>query len=519
MSTLEIKNLSHNFGDKRLFNKANLKIYPTDKAGITGLNGVGKTTLINILIGNVLPDEGQVKWNPKIEIGYLDQKVTIDNSLSVFDYLKSAFTELYAVEEQVNQIGKDLETEADVDQQEKLVNRLYSLQEELERKDFYSLESNIQKVASGLGILVFGLDTPIKNLSGGQRAKVILAKLLLQAPNLLLLDEPTNFLDTTHIEWLIKYLNGFKGAFLIVSHDYNFLNSVVNCVCDIEFSTITKYRGNCDSFKQQKEERQLQYQKDYASQQKEIGQLEDYVRRNIARASTSKMAKSRQKKLNKIEVMDRPIKVIKPTFSFKYKSVGSDIMLKVNDLAIGYNFPIIEHLNMEVKNGDKISITGFNGIGKTTFLKTICSIIPPLSGNFTYGEKATVGYYEQENIWRNPEWTAIEEIREDFPKLSDKEIRTALASCALKNELTMKPIKTLSGGEQAKIKLCKLTMVPYSMIILDEPTNHLDVTTINHLKKAIREFEGTILFVTHDKLFPIEVTDDEYDFEKIIYDK
>lgn len=515
MGLLKIRNLSHSFGDKKIFSGAELNVFTNEKIGITGLNGAGKTTLFHILTEQILPDDGSIQWNPNIEYGYLDQKATIDGSLSIFEYLKTAFENLYNIDEKAKQLCLLINEEQDLDKQGQLLKELDHYQEQLLDKGFYSIEKEVKKVANGLGIDQFGLDTAIATLSGGQRAKVILAKLLLKAPNLLLLDEPTNFLDKSHIDWLISFLIKFKGSFLLISHDFELLDQVTNCICDVEFAKLTKYKGNYASFMKQKLERQEQYAKNYSTQQKEVAKLEDYISKNMARSSTSKMAKGRQKKLEKIERLDKPTETIKPNFEFVYKSITSKKLLTVEKLSIGYYYPLLPTINLEVNTGEKIAITGFNGIGKSTFLKTILGLTPALDGTVALAKNMISGYYEQEHAWEDDNLTPIQEVMRIFNDLTDKVVRQKLSRCGLKAEHANKPLKTLSGGEQAKVQLCKLTIESKTALFLDEPTNHLDVNCIAHLKKAIKSFAGTVVFVSHDATFCKEVADKVVSFEEL----
>ena len=335
MSILDVKNLTHTYGDKKLFNHASMQLFGGNKLGLTGLNGAGKSTFINILIGEVVPDEGEIHWNPKIRLGYLDQQAKIVNKeITVRNYLLGAFSALFEKESEFNSLNKKIEGCKDENELMTLCDKAAALQEYLTTNNFYAISSTVDKVAAGLGITAFGLDTEISKLSGGQRAKVMLAKLLLENPDVLLLDEPTNFLDRDHIAWLTKYLNGFKGSFILVSHDFEFLNNVVNCICDIEFGNITRYNGSYENFVKQKEAKHEEYIKQYGAQQKQIKKLETFIEKNIVRASTSAMAKSRRKQLNKIERMDKPSEAPKPNFFFRYAPpVGKEI-LRVEDLSI-----------------------------------------------------------------------------------------------------------------------------------------------------------------------------------------
>ncbi len=515
MSLLTIENLSHSFGEKKIFQNISLRVLPGDKMGLTGLNGSGKSTLINILSGKIIPDEGSVQKLPQTRLGCLDQHATVDPALSVMDYLRGAFAWLFETEQKLLD-ANDRMAAAEGVELDRLVRLSSRLQQELEQAGFYAVDSRILRVAAGLGITALGMDTPLGRLSGGQRAKVMLAKLLLEQPDVLLLDEPTNFLDRQHIDWLGKFLRAFPGAFVLVSHDPAFLATVTNCIADIEFCAVTRYTGGFESFQSQKTQRKEQYLRDYARQQEEIAKLEDYVARNLARASTSKMAKSRRKKLNKIERMERPRVLPVPSFSFVYKPVSEQVLLEVKELTIGYNHPLLNGIDLKLKQGEKVAVRGFNGIGKTTFLKTIAGIIPALGGRFAWAPGIDVGYYEQEHAWEDPNRSPVQEILDAFPKLAPADARKWLGRCGLKAEHADRKITLLSGGEQAKVKLCRLMMSPHTLMLLDEPTNHLDVNAKEALKEVLREFPGAVVLVSHEEAFYHDFADRVFDVERLV---
>lgn len=515
MSVLEVKALCHTFGDAPLFNDAEMELFGGDKMGLTGLNGAGKSTFVNMLTGKVLPDKGQIKFNARMRLGYIDQQLTIGSALTVRQFLRTAFAEAYEANANMQRAFAEIAVCKDEARIAELNEQCGEWQQVLDRDGFYGLEAKIEKTAAGLGLNAFGLDRLAAQLSGGQRAKVMLARLLLEEPDVMLFDEPTNFLDAEHIEWLVKYLNHFKGTYMIVSHDYKFLTRVTNCICDIEHGKITRYGGDYETFAKLKEERRAAYVKDYESQQKQIEKLQDYIDRNLARASTSKMAKSRRKELEKMDVLDKPTDSPEPTFSFRYQPITGREVLLTKALSVGYDFALLPPIDLRLVLGEKVAVTGFNGIGKTTFLKTVCKLIPAISGEFLFHPKATVGYYEQESVWEQAEWTAFRYVKEWYPSVPDVEIRRALASCGLSAKLINKPVAQLSGGEQAKIKLCRVIFRPYTLLILDEPTNHLDVKCVARLKKALADFAGSVIFVSHDKNFIAEVADRTVDFEKL----
>ena len=497
MALLEVENLTHSFGDKLLYKDSSFELYKGEHMGIVGQNGAGKSTLIKILLGEILPDKGSVKWQNGITIGKLDQYAIVEENQTIFNYLRTAFSKLYKVEEELNKLYEEMAENYN----ENILNKVSKYQEELEEKNFYAIDSTIQKIASGLGITALGMENSLKNLSGGQRAKVILAKLLLQNPEVLVLDEPTNFLDKEHVEWLSEYLTTFKGAFIIVSHDFEFLEKVTTCICDIEFNKMKKYKGTYSSFLKQKELLREDYIRQYNSQQKEIKKLEDYIAKNKVRASTAQMAKSREKKLEKMEKIDKPSFTTKPHFRFNCVESTAQVILEVNNLEVGYYYPLLPKMKFDIRNEEKVVITGFNGIGKSTLLKTIMGEIAPIAGEFKFSETIkNIGYYEQDLKWENSEDTPLNIISKDFPKLTQKQIRKHLADCGIKKEHVIQPITTLSGGEQAKVKLCKLILKPCNLLILDEPFVGLDPEAFVELKLLMKELcnsGGSVLFSSH----------------------
>lgn len=511
MSLLEVKDLSHSYGDKVLYHDASFELYNGEHMGLVGQNGAGKSTLIKTLIGEVIPDDGLIKWFPKASVGHLDQYAQVDAGITVFEYLKQAYADLYRMEERLNGLYEKMAE----DTSEKLINQAANLQETLEDRDFYSIESHIYRVAAGLGITAIGMDKVLEKLSGGQRAKVILAKLLLEKPEVLLLDEPTNFLDKEHVEWLSKYLTGFEGAFILVSHDFDFLDQVTTCIGDIEFGTITKYHGNYSAFLKQKGQKREEYIRQYESQKKLIERTEEYIAKNKVRASTAAMAKSRQKKLDKIERMAPPTGLTKPMIRFKSTGITAQRILEVKNLEVGYYYPLLPKLHFVLEQNQRVVITGFNGIGKSTLLKTLIGEILPISGSFEFARNVVIGYYEQDLKWEREGQTPLEIITEAFPKLSQKQTRSALSRCGVKAEHVLQPITTLSGGEQSRVKLCKLTLSPCNLLILDEPTNHLDYLAKESLQEALQDFDGTVILVSHEAAFYRDWADKVLEIEKM----
>lgn len=496
MSLLEVDNLTHAFGDKVLYRKVSMELYKGEHIGVVGQNGVGKSTLIDILTGKIIPDAGMIRWQPNIKLGHLDQYAVIDGSSTIQNYLKGAFSGLYALEHTMNELYKECALTGN----EVLLQKAAEYQEELEGHDFYAIESSISKVVTGLGIDAIGIDRPIQMLSGGQRTKIILAKLLLEQPDVLLLDEPTNYLDSTHIRWLTDYLIAFKQAFIVVSHDYAFLDKISTSICDIEGETIKKYHGKYSDFVKQKEHLRESHIRQYHAQQKKIEATEQFIRKNGAGVN-SKIARGRQKQLDRLERIAAPTFVSKPSFFFQELSVTSEVALTVENLVVGYDQPLLPQIKFSVRGGQKLVITGFNGIGKSTLLKTLVGHIPRLSGSYQFPEQVTIGYYEQDLKWEDDTMTPIQIISSCYPKLTVKEIRRYLAQFVVKDSHVTQAVRTLSGGEQSKVKLCLLLLNKCNFLIMDEPTNHLDVETKEALKQALIQFNGNIILVSHEERF------------------
>lgn len=496
MSLLEIKELTHSFGDNVLYKDTGFCLNGGEHIGIVGQNGAGKSTLIKICTGQIIPDNGRIAWQPHVTVGYLDQSAKIDYTLTMKEFLKSAFAKLFEIETQVMRL---YEKAADGDTRSLELAARY--QEQLENHDFYSIDTAIERVANGLGLLAVGLDRPVAKMSGGQRAKVILAKLLLEKPDVLLLDEPTNFLDKAHVAWLAEYLSALDNAFLVVSHDFNFLDKIANRICDIDNHTVTKYYGTYTEFLRKKTLLREDYVRKYAAQQKEIKKTEEFIRKNIA-GRKAKMARGRQKQLDRMEKMEAlGQKEMIPDFHFPALPLTNTEHLAVKHLAVGYQAPVLSNLEFHIQGGQKVVITGFNGIGKSTLLKTLTGEIPSVRGFFKFSEQVTVGYFEQDFEWEQPEWTPIQIVANAYPDMVTRAVRKHLARCGISSKHAMQAVGTLSGGEQAKVKMCLLTLHPCNFLIMDEPTNHLDLRAKEALKEALIDFPGTVLLVSHEEAF------------------
>lgn len=499
MSILNVEHLTHGFGDRAIFQDVSFRLLKGEHIGLIGANGEGKSTFMNIITGKLMPDEGKVEWAKNVRVGYLDQHTVLEKGMTIRQVLSSAFDFLFDMEKQMNDICDKMGT-ASEEELEQYMEDLGTIQDLLTMHDFYMIDAKVEEVARALGLLELSLDRDVSDLSGGQRTKVLLAKLLLEKPDILLLDEPTNYLDAEHIAWLKRYLNDYENAFILISHDIPFLNSVINLIYHMDNQQLTRYVGDYDKFQEVYAMKKAQLEAAYNKQQKEIADLKDFVARNKARVSTRNMAMSRQKKLDKMDVIELAAEKPKPEFHFKEARTPGRYIFQTQDLVIGYEEPLSKPLNLEMERGQKIVLTGANGIGKTTLLKSILGLIPPLSGSVTQGDYLSIGYFEQEMSGDGSN-TCIEEIWQEFPGYSQYEVRSALAKCGLTTKHIESLVKVLSGGEQAKVRLCKLINRETNVLLLDEPTNHLDVDAKDELKRALTAYKGSILMVCHEPEF------------------
>ncbi|MBP3352367.1 MAG: ABC-F family ATP-binding cassette domain-containing protein [Lachnospiraceae bacterium] len=512
MSILNVEHLTHGFGDRAIFNDVSFRLLKGEHIGLIGANGEGKSTFMNIITGKLMPDEGKIEWAKNVRVGYLDQHTVLQQGMTIRDVLASAFDFLFDMEAQMNELC-DKMGEATEEELEVYMEEFGTIQELLTQHDFYMIDSKVEEVGRALGLSEIGLDRDVTELSGGQRTKVLLGKLLLEKPDILLLDEPTNYLDVEHIEWLKRYLNDYENAFILISHDIPFLNSVINLIYHMDNQLLTRYVGDYDKFQEVYAMKKAQLEAAYNKQQKEIADLKDFVARNKARVATRNMAMSRQKKLDKMDVIELAADRPKPEFRFKEARTPGRYIFQTKDLVIGYNDPLSSPLNLEMERGQKIVLTGANGIGKTTLLKSILGLIQPLSGTVEQGDYLHIGYFEQE-MSQDVATTCIEEIWNEFPGFTQYEVRSALAKCGLTTKHIESKVKVLSGGEQAKVRLCKLINRETNILLLDESTNHLDVDAKDELKRALMEYKGSILMVCHEPEFYEGLATDVWDCTK-----
>lgn len=504
---LNVEHLYKYFNGQALLKDINFTVEDREAVGLIGINGCGKSTLLNIITGSEGYDKtpeglGSVNIAGKASIGFLRQNSGLNSELTIGEEMKNAFAPLLETLDKMKVLEKEMADGGDIDS---ISHEYAELSSYFEARDGYRIDVKIKQVLNGMGFGSTPTDRVISTLSGGEKTRLALAKLLLEEPNLLILDEPTNHLDFETLMWLEDYLKGYKGAIIIVSHDRYFLNKVCTRICEIEQGRLTSYRGDYSSYLVQKKmnsERQL---KEYEAQQKEIAKLEDYVAKNLVRASTSKMAKSRQHMLDRIERIDKPLMYSKPPkIKLEYDIEPTKDIVRVVDcpLVVGEGADkkeLIKSLTMNVRRGEHVAIIGANGIGKTSILKLIQGIIPHEGGNISWGGNVKISYFEQEHAILDPHKTVLEEIMDRYPRLSEQQARSVLGAVLLTGENVFKPISVLSGGERAKLCFAIMALNRGNVLVLDEPTNHLDLSTKEVLEDALAEFDGTIILVSHDR--------------------
>ena len=511
MSILNVEGMSHGFGGRTIFEDVTFRLLKGEHVALIGANGEGKSTFLSIITNKMTPDQGKVEWAKRVNVGYLDQHAVLKAGMSIRDVLKTAFDKMYKLEQEMQE-AYDKMAEADPDEIDRLMKDAGEIQEILDAHSFYTLDAKIEEVAGGLGLRDIGLDKLVDELSGGQRTKVLLTKLLLQNPDILILDEPTNYLDVEHIEWLKTYLQGYENAFILVSHDVPFLNAVTNVIYHVENASLTRYTGSYEKFQEMYAIKRRQEDAAYERQQAEITREKDFIQRNKARVATRGMANSRQKKLDKMEVLEKRTEKPKPHFNFKMDRTPSRFVIEAKRLILGYDTPLTNPVDIQLERGRKVALRGVNGLGKTTLLKTLLGIIKPISGSIELGEFVSPGYFEQESAQGNSR-TAREEIWEQYPGMTEFEVRAALAACGLTNEHITSQMMVLSGGEAAKVRLCKVMQQPVNLLVLDEPTNHLDVDAKAELKRALKEYKGAVLLVSHEPEFYEDWVDSIWNIE------
>ena len=510
MSILNVENVSHEFGGRTILENASFRLLNGEHIGLVGANGEGKSTFLNIITGKIVPDSGKIEWCKRITTGYLDQHSVLKPGQTIYEVLQGAFKYYYDLEQEMLSMYEQM-VNCDDETMNKLMEEVGEIQEILDHGGFYTIDVKIKEIAGGLGLNDIGLDKPVDALSGGQRSKVLLTKLLLENPMILILDEPTNYLDEQHVNWLINFLKNYDNAFILVSHDISFLNQVINVIYHLEEGVLTRYKGDYDYYLQQAELKKRQQAASYQKQQKEIADLENFIARNKARVATRNMASSRQKKLDKMDLISKPKEKIKPVFSFIEARTPGKVLFDCKDLIIGYDSPLTKPMNIVFERNKKIAIKGVNGLGKTTLLKTLVGMQKPYSVIVEKDPFVEVGFFKQEEATASI--TALDYLWEEFPDRNNGEIRSMLAKCALTTEHIESLMKVLSGGENAKVRLCKVMNRGANVLVLDEPTNHLDVDAKEALQSAIKAFKGAVILVSHEPEFYLSIVDEVINLE------
>ncbi|CEG24573.1 ABC-F family ATP-binding cassette domain-containing protein [Bacillus sp. EB93] len=506
MILLQINQLSKYYGAELILSNMKLEVQNKDRIALVGRNGAGKSTLLKIIAGQLSHDGGEIIKPKGVTIGYMAQDTGLESELTIWDEMLTVFTDLIEQEKELRRLEADM-AGPDIFENEtvyqKVLNEYDTLMVAFKEKGGYQYEADIRSVLHGLQFADFDYSTPISTLSGGQKTRLALGKLLLRKPDILILDEPTNHLDIETLSWLEQYLQGYQGAVLIVSHDRYFLDKVVNLVYEISRNNMKKYHGNYSSYLEGKAEDYERDMKLFEKQQGEIEKLRDFVQRNITRASTTKRAQSRRKQLERMDVLDKPQGDEKSAnFSFQIERQSGNEVLHLQDLAIGYEGETVsKNINSRMTKGESIALVGPNGVGKSTLLKTIISKLPALSGDFRFGTNVEVSYYDQEQANLVSNKRVLNELWDDYPLKPEKDIRTVLGNFLFSGDDVLKTVSTLSGGEKARLALAKMMMQKGNFLILDEPTNHLDLDSKLVLENALIDYPGTILFVSHDRYF------------------
>ena len=508
---IQLNNVTKNFVVNEVFSNVKMEINDKDRVAIVGRNGAGKSTLLKIISGEIDFDNGERTVSKDTTIGYLSQEFIVREDLSIYEEMITCFNEIIELEKELEKISHELTSE-NIENNPGLLDKYDRLQNQVLTHKDYHYKSKIDSVLYGLDFDKEVFDKKISTFSGGEKTRLSMAKLLLSEPDLLILDEPTNHLDMENVAWLENYLSSYNGAIVIVSHDRYFIDKVVNVVYNLEFGKLKKYVGNYSNFLRQYEEDYEKNLKEYVSQQKDIKRLEEFVQKNIARASTSKMAKSRQKVLDKMEIIDNPRKDDKAAnIEFRIKEQSGRDVLIVNDLQVGYEEQVGQKYNFSVYKGDRIAVVGKNGIGKSTLIKTIAKKQKKLGGNIQYGSKVSLGYYDQKQAEFESSKTILNELWDEYPLMKEAEVRTVLGRFLFRGDDVLKIVRDLSGGEKARLQLAKLMLEKNNLLILDEPTNHLDITSKQVLEEALENYEGTILFVSHDRYFINKIANKVFD--------
>ncbi|MCL6660290.1 ABC-F family ATP-binding cassette domain-containing protein [Paenibacillus amylolyticus] len=504
---LQVSGIIKRFGVDPILDGVNLQILERERIGLVGVNGAGKSTLLKIVAGEMSYDGGQIFKSKETTLGYLAQNSGLQSDRTIWEEMMNVFAHLTQAEADLRQMERDIADPAQMEDEKKyadLLERYAKRSDWFKDHGGYEMETRIRSVLHGMGFGEFSPDTPIATLSGGQKTRLALARILLQAPDLLMLDEPTNYLDIATLTWLEDYLRGYSGALLVVSHDRYFLDRLVTTIVEIERHRSKKYTGNYSRYMELKAAEYETQMKQYEKQQGEISKMEDFVQKNIVRASTTKRAQSRRKALDKMERLDKPMGDLKKAhFSFETAVMSGKEVLRVDQLSVAYDeaSPLFRNVSFDLRRGETVALIGPNGIGKSTMLKCLTGSLRPVTGEIQWGTKVQIGYYDQEQTGLNPSNTVLEELWSAYPGMEEARIRTVLGNFLFSGDDVLKKISSLSGGEKARVSLSKLMLKEANMLILDEPTNHLDLFAKEVLEAALMDYEGTLLFISHDRYF------------------
>ncbi|WP_149094493.1 ABC-F family ATP-binding cassette domain-containing protein [Paenibacillus terrae] len=504
---LQVTGITKSYGIEPVLDGINLQILERERIGLVGVNGAGKSTLLKIIAGEISYDSGQIFKAKETSIGYLAQNSGLNSDRSIWAEMMLVFTPLIEAERELRQLEQEIANPANAQNEKRyadLLERYARRSDWFKDHGGYEMETRIRSVLHGMGFGSFAPETPVSTLSGGQKTRLALARILLLAPDVLMLDEPTNYLDIQTLTWLEDYLRGYSGSLLVVSHDRYFLDRLVTTIIEIERHRSTRYTGNYSRYMELKAAEYETNLKHYEKQQGEIARLEAFVQRNIVRASTTKRAQSRRKQLDKMDRMDRPMGDLKKAhFSFETAYMSGKEVLEVRDLSVAYegNKPLFQHASFDLKRGDTVALIGPNGIGKSTLLKCLTGTLKPAAGSIHWGTKIKIGLYDQEQTNLNPVNTVLEELWSEYPHMEEARVRTVLGNFLFSGDDVLKKVATLSGGEKARVSLAKLMLREANVLILDEPTNHLDLFSREVLEAALIDYDGTLLFISHDRYF------------------
>ncbi|MCG7377500.1 ABC-F family ATP-binding cassette domain-containing protein [Paenibacillus sp. ACRSA] len=504
---LQVSGIIKRYGVDPILDGVNLQILERERIGLVGVNGAGKSTLLKIIAGEMSYDGGQIFKSKETTLGYLAQNSGLQSDRTIWEEMMNVFAHLTQAEAELRQMEQDIADPAFMEDEKKyadLLERYAKRSDWFKDHGGYEMETRIRSVLHGMGFGEFAADTPIATLSGGQKTRLALARILLQAPDLLMLDEPTNYLDIPTLTWLEDYLRGYSGALLVVSHDRYFLDRLVTTIVEIERHRSRKYTGNYSRYMELKAAEYETQMKQYEKQQDEISKMEEFVQKNIVRASTTKRAQSRRKALDKMERLDKPMGDLKKAhFSFETAVMSGKEVLRVDQLSVAYEegSPLFSNVSFDLRRGETVALIGPNGIGKSTMLKCLTGSLRPAAGDIQWGTKVQIGYYDQEQTGLTPSNTVLEELWGAYPGMEEARIRTVLGNFLFSGDDVLKKISSLSGGEKARVSLSKLMLKEANMLILDEPTNHLDLFAKEVLEAALMDYEGTLLFISHDRYF------------------